>query len=143
MKHIFSIFFTLLVSTLLFASTGEVSEKTTLIPIGAHILDWAINMFGAFFVTIVIVIIKRWFTKMGWEISNNTETLIKQLVADAVNATEKWAKEQEKKPSSNEKLAKALESFETFAGQTGITKFAKERIEGMIETYLRENGFLQ
>ena len=74
--------------------------------------------------------------KFGIELGAAERTIVKGYIKQAINATDKWAKNQAEKPTSKDKLAKAVDYANTFIATSGLKKKGSDYLAGMVEAQL-------
>jgi len=92
--------------------------------------------------TPVILLLGSWAAyklakKFGIELGVAERAMVKGYIRQAVNATEKWARNQSEKPTSSDKLAKGVDYANQFIKGSGLKKKGSDYLVGLIESQLK------
>ena len=118
------------------------SEDTVnpLVPLGYDLLAYVLSAVALALGALIMNYVRKLAAKAGFEVDEKMLALGREKVAEAVHLTEQWArnkaKESKNKPTSSEKLKKALETVQKLAEGTGASKLGKEKLELLIEGYV-------
>ena len=92
--------------------------------------------------TPVLMVLASWAAyklaqKFGIDLGTTERAIVKGYVKQAINATEQWAEKQKDKPTSREKMVKAVDYANSFLKESGVKAKGAEYLEGLIESQLK------
>ncbi len=111
--------------------------ETTLPPYVDEIVVILIKLFGAALVALAALAVRKLGKKWGIEETEKAEDVSRMIASEAIAYADRWAKQQDTKPTGPQKLEAALNRAIEIDAKIGVTeKLSKSfanRIEGMLE----------
>jgi len=112
------------------------APEATLVPILAKLGVLAIDILGPLLVAVVSWAAWKVAKKFGVDLGAKEQEIVKGYTKQAINATERWARNHAEFPTSKEKLAKAVDYVNTFMTSSGLKVKSADYIAGLIEAQL-------
>ncbi len=98
-----------------------------------------ISIVGPAICVMLFLVIKKIAKKLGFEIDEKEEAYIKSKLKIGMGASEMWAKSLKEKPTSHEKMLKALEVSDRAMDKTKAKKFTQDKMIWLVESMLDED----
>ena len=95
-----------------------------------------ISIVGAAISAFLLLIAKLVARKFGFEIDEKEEAYIEGKLQIGIGASEAWARSLKNKPTSHEKMMKALEVADSAMGKTKIKKYTQNKLMYLVESLL-------
>jgi len=119
------------------ASATTVSSSISLV---GTILTWILGSFGSIIMGYGILIVRKVLNRYHIAMSDDMKWVAQKLMETAVLHVEEWAQKQATKPSSNEKLKKAIETAINLSDHSGLTNYIKKNGEVLVDSILKETN---
>lgn len=119
-------------------SVKVLSDSTNFYPIIGTILSWLLGTFGSIISAYGVLIVRKILAKYHIELNDETRYLAQKLMLTAVTHVEEWANKQSEKPSSNDKLKRAIEVAISMSDNIGVTNYLKKHGETLVDNILVE-----
>ena len=98
-----------------------------------------ISIVGSAITCMIFLVIKLIAKKLGFEITEKEEVYLKDKLTIGKDASEAWAIGLKNKPTSHEKMKKALEVADSVMDKTKVKKYAEEKCVSIVEHLLAED----
>lgn len=108
----------------------------TLPPWVDEVVVLAIKIFGAALVALAALAIRKLAKKWGVEETAGLEALARSNTQRAIDFADRWAKQQDDKPSASNKLEKGLDRLIEIEEKLGVTDAVRQGLARRIEEHL-------
>jgi len=119
-------------------TVAAASAVSSNIAFAGTILTWILGSFGSVIMGYGILVIRKVLNRYHMNMSGDMKWVAQKLMETAMMHVEEWAQKQKTKPTSNEKLLKAIETAMNLSDHSGLTAYIKKNGEVLVDSIMKE-----